>query len=251
MDIIKLSDKDLTKMRGAYIDTHSSKENQIIISETVLNNLAIKDFVLLRNDMSNVVTHKYNLETKELTVREEGHISGKIIKYILKFDKKDDRLTITYKNSLISNDKGKTYSSLTAESNPELFSINTYINAALTYVSINYFIMNCLPAIEVKETKETRTIESKSNGKKTINHVTNLIKHIKLKENFDEIVSSIHHAYTCPAWRVRGHYRHLVKQNRDVYVHPHVKGKMRDQADKIIDKTYKAQNETEENNYDI
>lgn len=247
MDIIKLSNRDLAKMRGAYIDTHSTKEHQIEIPEIVLDNLAVKDFVLLRNDMPNVVVaHKYNLETRELSVREEGHVSGKIIKYILKFDKKDDGVTITYKNSLISNDKGKTYTPLTAESNPELFSINTFINAAVTYVSINYFIMNCLPAIEVKETKETRTIESKSHGKKTINHVTNLIKYIKLKENFDEIVSSIHHTYRCPAWRVRGHYRHLVKQNRDVYVHPHVKGKLRDQADKIIDKTYEAQHEKEE-----
>ena len=58
------------------------------------------------------------------------------------------------------------------------------------------------------------------------------VRLLTVKPDFDEVMEKMTREYKeyvrhCPAWGVRGHYRHM-KSGKTVYVKPHVKGQRRD-----------------------
>lgn len=115
------------------------------------------------------------------------------------------------------------------------------------YVFVNLIIQNyiCYHGIEslfdVEEKEAKQRHEHKKNGKKK--PVVRLYKCYTLKKDWESaprLKKPI--KYTCPAWGVRGHIRHL-KDGREIYVRPCVKGKDRS---KYVGKEYKLLKEGSE-----
>ena len=109
-----------------------------------------------------------------------------------------------------------------------------------SYVFINLVIQNyiCYHGMEalfdVEEKEAKQRHEHKKGSKKK--PVVRLYKCYTLKKDWESaprLKKPI--KYTCPAWGVRGHIRHL-KDGREVYVRPCVKGKDRS---KYVGKEYK------------
>ena len=96
------------------------------------------------------------------------------------------------------------------------------------YTSLQYLLMHhseCL-VFEVQRKSATKRTTKKGRTKKKT--LTQKVRVYHLAHIDDESISHIHRMAAlqrkCPAWGVRGHYRHC-KSGKVVYVKPHVKGK--------------------------
>lgn len=113
------------------------------------------------------------------------------------------------------------------------------------FFEINIMLMDYLPTLIIDESKEkVRTVASTKHGKIKYKNEVNLVRQIHLSDDWKRSVSQHHNKITCPAWNVRGHYRHMRKSGKVVYVHPHVKGKERKNPEMIVEKTYRLKEET-------
>lgn len=107
----------------------------------------------------------------------------------------------------------------------------------LDFLTIEFVVGNLQSVVKQRKEKEETIVESgkgiNKRYKKVINFCTcHYIDDVYIKKN-----DIRHFLITCPAWGVRGHYRHY--QNGKIgYVKPYVKGKERKNADKYVDKTY-------------
>ena len=96
------------------------------------------------------------------------------------------------------------------------------------YVSLQYLLMHhseCL-VFEVQRKSATKHTTKKGRTKKKT--ITQKVRVYHLAHIDDETISRIHRTAApqrkCPAWGVRGHYRHC-RSGKVVYIKPHVKGK--------------------------
>ncbi len=113
------------------------------------------------------------------------------------------------------------------------------------FFEINIMLMDYLPTLAVNESTESvRTVASRKHGKIKYKKEVNLVRQIHLSDDWERRVTKHHSTITCPAWNVRGHYRHMRKSGKVVYVHPHVKGKERKNPEMIVEKTYRLKEET-------
>ena len=108
---------------------------------------------------------------------------------------------------------------------------------AKEFLYLNKFIMNYRPIITIEDKEEHIQSQSKKKHKKNKpNYRINLYKVIHLKKDWQTEIKK-HIKYSCPAWRVRGHYR-TYKSGRKVYIQPYTKGKNKNDLSSVVDKTY-------------
>ena len=103
----------------------------------------------------------------------------------------------------------------------------------LEFMIINTYILSDpekMVDVEEKEVKEHETHEGlhpvekkqKKRGK------VRLVRSYRLKKRWKTVMKRRIQQITCPAWGVRGHYRHY-KNGKTVFIQPYVKGKKRDE----------------------
>ena len=100
----------------------------------------------------------------------------------------------------------------------------------------NYIVYHGMDALFDVEEKEAKQREHKNQRGKSGKRKVRLYKCYTLKKDWEKaprLKQPI--KYTCPAWGVRGHIRHL-KDGREIYIRPCVKGKDRS---KYVGKEYK------------
>lgn len=100
------------------------------------------------------------------------------------------------------------------------------------YTTLQYLLMHhkeCL-VFDVQRKSSTKHIKKKGRSKKKT--ITQTVRVYHLSPLDDETVKRIRRTASiqrrCPAWGVRGHYRHY-QNGKVVYVKPHIKGKHKEQ----------------------
>ena len=95
------------------------------------------------------------------------------------------------------------------------------------YFGINSFMLHCGDiATEVEEKVATQRTEHYASKKRERNSVR-LFKSYKLIKNWKTVVRK-KAVITCPAWSVRGHFRHL-RNGKVIFVEPFIKGPKKDE----------------------
>ena len=109
---------------------------------------------------------------------------------------------------------------------------------AIVFYMINLIAISLPNKLKERVVKANKTVEVKKNGKSTYKSVVYLERTIYLDKDFKLTKRDVTHIIKCPAWGVRGHYRHM-KSGLLVYVKPYVKGKQRKDFDKYVGKEYR------------
>ena len=110
---------------------------------------------------------------------------------------------------------------------------------ASVFYAFNLVITHLPDKIKQKTEKDTRTVAIKKGNKKTYKSVVYLKHTYIVDDDFALTKSEIKHIIKCPAWGVRGHYRHY-KSGMVIFIKPYVKGKDRHEKQKYISKDYKV-----------
>ena len=247
MDRIELSLQELDDINYFMIDKYTTNPN---------NDLAMCEFVLfvkrfemnlIKVDADTTTIYRYDKEnqrlyikdTKKFYSKDKTHIELEHLEYYYEkgewiFDKNNSRVTYD----------GKEEDSYTKEYFGEIFiepktgrELHRNDVSLEEFFYFNKFIMDYRPVITIEDKEEHIQIQSKKKHKKNKpTYRINLYKVIHLKKDWQTEIKK-HIEYTCPAWRVRGHYR-TYKSGKQVYIKPYVKGKNRNDSSMIVDKTY-------------
>ena len=99
------------------------------------------------------------------------------------------------------------------------------------YVSLQYLLMHHAECLVFEVQRKSATKHTTKKGRTKKKTITQKVRVYHLAHIDDEMISRIHRAAApqrkCPAWGVRGHYRHC-RSGKVVYVKPHVKGKSKE-----------------------
>lgn len=98
---------------------------------------------------------------------------------------------------------------------------------AMNYLVVNTFMLHYSDISMDVEEKVCKAPTEAKQSKKSARNTTRLFKSYTLTKNWSRKVAHRHMEITCPAWGVRGHFRHY-KSGKVVFVESFVKGKERD-----------------------
>lgn len=106
--------------------------------------------------------------------------------------------------------------------------INGLTNVVVKYIGlfafVNYRLLNKAECFDVSCIRVEKKDAKKKNGKRGRNIIRSYKSYTFKSECSTPSVTR--HNITCPAWKVRGHYRHY-KNGKIIYIHPFVKGEKR------------------------
>lgn len=240
------------------IKTYIEDEERInpLIHTTYRNRLySITDFALttfknISIAPTSTITSKFYFDTDKRRLKmfqECTSTKPDISKYVLKTSiivdiKSDNDLDILGFIQVNATENGEVVDQKFGYTPEDMEFIGCMVNR---FFEINIMLMDYLPTLTINESSESvRTVASKKHGKIKYKKEVNLVRQIRLNDDWERKASQHHSKITCPAWNVRGHYRHMRKSGKVVYVHPHVKGKERKNPGMIVEKTYRLKEET-------
>lgn len=109
---------------------------------------------------------------------------------------------------------------------------------AAVFFMLNILITHLPQKFKEKTEKDTMTVEEKKKGQKKYRSVVYLKHSYIVDSDFKLTKRETKYIIKCPAWGVRGHYRHL-KSGQVIFIKPYTKGKERKNLDKYVSKEYK------------
>jgi hypothetical protein len=248
MDRIEMSIKDINAINNFMIGKYTTNPNE--------NDLAMCEFVLfvkrfemnlIKVDADTTTIYRYDKEnqrlyikdTKKFYSKDKTHIELAYLEYYYEngewiFDRAKFKVTFD----------GEEKDTYTKEYLEPIFleknntkEVHRNDLPLQEFFYLNKFIMDYRPVITIEDKEEHIQIQSKKKHKKNKpTYRINLYKVIHLKKDWQTEIKK-HIEYTCPAWRVHGHYR-TYKSGKQVYIKPYVKGKNRNDSSMIVDKTY-------------
>lgn len=199
-----------------------------------VNSIALQSYSMFIEDYGSALNFDFNFETQGFHVSGEGFSydcyaedtpTGGVNFTVENLHTADIRLT----NWL--NERAISVSRETGEKQKRMYSF-VFVNCILQ----NYIVYHGMDALFDVEEKKARQREHKAVKGKKRKPSIRLYKCYTLKKDWESaprLKQPI--KYTCPAWGVRGHIRHL-KDGREIYVRPCIKGKDRN---KYVGKEYK------------
>lgn len=255
MDRIELSINDLSDIDNFMCGKYTTNPNE--------NDFAMYEFALFikrfessypKTPTDATTIYRYDKENQKLYVKETKRFYGKNGTHIesasLEYHYENDEWIFDRDKSKVTFD-GKESNAYTKEYFEQVFpesqtgrELHRNDIGLQEFFYLNKFIMDYRPIITIEDKEEHIQVQSKKKRKKNKpSYRVNLYKVIHLKKDWYTEVKK-HIEYTCPAWRVRGHYR-TYKSGKQVYIKPYTKGKDRNNSSMIVDKTYYMKGYTE------
>lgn len=247
LDIVSLTTDEFGELRKQFYDIWKSeplKLNSFFDSnEFALNDFSVLLFGGKEKKLDFKVDFHYNPYKKKLLIEDEKHgyqgeVSNlRVITDIYSNHKGDlcSDLSIGYESS-----KHKEVLLQGCKLAKSIKTPQNWINdLAILFYAFNMLVVSLPHKLIKSDDKVEKTIQVKKGNKKIYKSVVYLRTTYSLKPNFKLTKSDITHIIKCPAWGVRGHYRHL-SNGSVIFIKPYVKGKYRNDPTKYVAKTYKT-----------
>ena len=220
-DVIRMTDEQFDKV------AETVEEDRIPTSEFALNRFCLRMQTVYKDRPDIVQLYYFSCSNNvlDVTVGTEEHEPS--IHYTVDIIVDEDPIT-GFKNSHCElRDTGLT------EIEREFLDRNNSTEGRMPnweWIAISFFVLNTFMlnyhdvAMDVEERECTHKSEKRKPSEPPTRGVVRLFKTYTLKKAWKSKVARKHHEIHCPAWGVKGHFRHY-KSGKVVFVAPYVKGK--------------------------